>query len=98
MSVLVVAIRHPLGLVKMFGSLDIMGGGRLIIGAGVGWLEEKFDVLGVPFRERSKRTDDTTPIMRACWTEDPVTLDGGSVLAKFRKIRALPRLESAIPI
>jgi len=98
MSVLVVPMRHPLELAKMFGSLDIMSGGRLIIGAGVGWLEEEFDALGVPFRERGKRTDDTIRIMRACWTEDPVTLDGGSVRAKFREMRALPRPDRPVPI
>lgn len=98
MSVLVVPMRHPLELAKMSGSLDIMSGGRLIIGAGVGWLEEEFDALGVPFRERGKRTDDTIRIMRACWSEDPVTLDGDSVPAKFREMRALPRPENPIPI
>ena len=98
MSVLVVPMRHPLELAKMFGSLDILSGGRLIVGAGVGWLEEEFDALGVPFRERGKRTDDTIRIMRACWTEDPVTLDGKSVPAKFREMRALPRPDRPVPI
>ena len=98
MSVLVAPMRHPLELAKMFGSLDIMSGGRLVVGAGVGWLEEEFDALGVPFRERGKRTDDTIRIMRACWTEDPVTLDGDAVPARFREMRALPRPERPVPI
>lgn len=97
-SVLVVPMRHPLELAKMFGSLDIMSGGRVIVGAGVGWLEAEFDALGVPFRERGKRTDDTIRIMRACWTEDPVTLDGESVPATFREMRTLPRPEKPVPI
>lgn len=97
-SVLVVPMRHPIELAKMFASLDIMSGGRVTVGAGVGWLEAEFDAVGVPFRERGKRTDDTIRIMRACWTEDPVTLDGGSVPAKLREIRTLPRPARPVPI
>lgn len=70
-TVLVLPLRPPVLLAKMLGSLDLMSGGRLVIGAASGWLEEEFDALGVPFAERGARTDETIEILRRCWEEDP---------------------------
>ncbi len=97
-SVLVLPMRHPLVLAKMIGSLDVMSGGRLIVGVGSGWLEAEFDALGVPFRERGKRTDEIIRIMRACWTEDPVNLESTVVPSVFRDMRTQPQPTRPIPI
>src|ERR1700691_2144355 len=72
-SVLVLPMRHPLPLAKELATLQILSGGRLILGAGVGWLEEEFAALGVPFNERGRRMDEGIALMRAAWTEDPIT-------------------------
>jgi probable F420-dependent oxidoreductase len=97
-SVLVLPMRHPLVLAKMLATLDLMSGGRLIVGAAVGWLEAEFDALGVPFDERGKRSDETIAMLRACWTEDPVTLEGERVAASFKAMRTLPQPARPIPI
>lgn len=97
-SVLVLPMRHPLVLAKMLATLDLMSGGRVIVGAAVGWLEAEFDALGVPFKERGARSDETIRMLRACWTEDPVNLEGARVPAKFKAMRTLPHPRHAIPI
>ena len=67
-TVLVLPMRHPLPLAKELASLHNLSGGRLILGAGVGWLEPEFAALGVPFRERGRRMDEGIAMMRAVWT------------------------------
>ena len=97
-SVLVLPMRHPLVLAKMLATLDLVSGGRLTVGAAVGWLEEEFDALGIPFSERGARSDETIDLMRACWTDDPVTRKGDKVDADFKAMRTLPHPAHTIPI
>ena len=72
-SVLVLPMRHPLPLAKELATLQNLSEGRLILGAGVGWLEAEFAALGVPFRERGRRMDEGIAMMLAVWGEDPVS-------------------------
>src|SRR5438105_3016692 len=64
-SVLVLPMRHPLPLAKELATLQNLSEGRLILGAGGGWLEDEFEALGVPFRERGRRMDEGIALMRA---------------------------------
>src|SRR5258706_11078921 len=50
--VIIVPLRNPVHLAKQVATLDAVSGGRVVFGVGSGWLEEEFDVLGVPFAER----------------------------------------------
>lgn len=97
-SVLVLPMRHPLPLAKMLASLDLMSEGRLTVGAAAGWLEAEFAALGVPFRERGSRTNETIRMLRACWSDDPVTLEGDKIRASFKAMRTLPQPKRPIPI
>ncbi|GMU77849.1 MAG: LLM class F420-dependent oxidoreductase [Acidimicrobiia bacterium] len=63
--VLVLGYHHPLELVKRYGTLDRVCGGRLILGVGVGSLQEEFDLLGAPFEGRGERGDDAIRALRA---------------------------------
>jgi alkanesulfonate monooxygenase SsuD/methylene tetrahydromethanopterin reductase-like flavin-dependent oxidoreductase (luciferase family) len=72
-TVLVLPMRHPLPLAKELATLHNFSEGRLILGAGSGWLKEEFAALGVPFEERGRRLDEGIAMMRAVWSEDPVT-------------------------
>ena len=56
---------HPLEIAKRYGTLDRLSGGRLVLGVGVGSLEEEFDLLGVPFADRGERADDALRALRA---------------------------------
>lgn len=69
-SVLVVPYRHPVVLANELASLDRLSGGRVVVGIGVGWMDEEFDALGVPRRERGARTDEYLRAMRALWTSN----------------------------
>jgi probable F420-dependent oxidoreductase len=97
-SVLVLPLRHPLPLAKELATLQNLSGGRLILGAGVGWLEAEFDALGVPFKERGRRMDEGIAMMRAVWTQDPVTFEAKWIPAKIENMRAQPQPIAPIPV
>jgi probable F420-dependent oxidoreductase len=97
-SVLVLPLRHPLPLAKELSTLQNLSGGRLILGAGVGWLEAEFDALGVPFKERGRRMDEGIAMMRAVWTQDPVTFESKWIPAAIEKMRSQPQPVAPIPI
>ncbi len=97
-SVLVLPLRHPLPLAKELATLQNLSNGRLILGAGVGWLEAEFDALGVPFKERGRRMDEGIAMMRAVWSQDPVTFAAKYIPAKIESMRAQPQPQVPIPI
>jgi probable F420-dependent oxidoreductase len=63
--VLVLAYHHPLAIAKRYGTLDRITGGRLILGVGVGSLQEEFELLDAPFDDRGARGDDAVRALRA---------------------------------
>ena len=67
-GILILPQRQPLVLAKEVATLDRLSGGRMILGVGVGWLEEEFDALGVPFARRGARTDEHIEVLRKAWT------------------------------
>ncbi|HEY0185645.1 MAG TPA: LLM class F420-dependent oxidoreductase [Rhodopila sp.] len=97
-SVLVLPMRHPLPLAKELATLQNLSGGRLILGAGVGWLEAEFEALGVPFKERGRRMDEGIAMMRAVWTQDPVTFESKWIAARIETMRSQPQPTVPIPI
>ncbi|WP_305095383.1 TIGR03619 family F420-dependent LLM class oxidoreductase [Prescottella sp. R16] len=64
-QVLVLGYHHPLEIAKRYGTLDVVSGGRLVLGLGVGTLKEEFDLLGAPFEDRGARADDALAALRA---------------------------------
>jgi len=89
-SVLVIPYRNPLLVAKMLATIDRLSGGRVILGAGVGWLREEFEALGAPpFEARGAVTDEYLRLMRAAWTTDPVTFEGRYY--SVRAVHALPK-------
>jgi len=71
--VLVLGYHHPLAIAKRYGTLDVVSGGRLVLGVGVGTLEQEFDLLGAPFDDRGARADEALAALRASLsTERPV--------------------------
>jgi probable F420-dependent oxidoreductase len=75
-GILILPQRHPLYVAKEVASLDVLSGGRLILGIGVGWLEEEFQALGIPFAERAARTAETVRAMRSLWKPEPEAFSG----------------------
>ncbi len=66
-QVLVIGYHHPLEIAKRYGTLDRISGGRLMLGIGVGSLEEEFELLGAEFAGRGAIADDALAALRACW-------------------------------
>ena len=97
-SVLVLPMRHPLPLAKELATLQNLSEGRLILGAGVGWMEAEFAALGAPFHERGRRMDEGLALMRAVWTDDPVTFPTKWIPAVIEEMRMQPRPVAPIPI
>lgn len=64
-QVLVLGYHHPLAIAKRYGTLDRVSDGRLVLGLGVGSLEEEFELLGAPFAGRGARADDAIAALRA---------------------------------
>lgn len=96
-GILILPQRNPAVVAKEAASLDRLSGGRLRLGIGVGWLEEEFDALGVPFAGRGRRTDASVAAMRALWTGEEVTLDDG--YQRWNRVIGLPRpINGTIPI
>ncbi|RAV10037.1 LLM class F420-dependent oxidoreductase [Mycolicibacterium sp. GF69] len=73
---LVLGYHHPLAVVKRYGTLDHVSGGRVILGVGVGSLKEEFDLLGAPFEDRGPRGDDALRALRAALSSNEPSYDG----------------------
>ena len=98
-SVLVIPYRNPVVTAKMLATLDVLSGGRVILGAGVGWFKEEFEALQAePFERRGAVTDEYLHLMRACWTREPVDWQGA--FYRMGQVSAMPkpRQKGGIPI
>jgi probable F420-dependent oxidoreductase len=69
-SVVILPYRSPIPLAKLLASVDVLSGGRLIVGAAIGWMEGEFAALGVPFKERVGRSEEALELMRTLWTQE----------------------------
>jgi probable F420-dependent oxidoreductase len=89
-SVLVVPYRNPLVTAKMLATVDLLSKGRVVLGAGTGWLREEFEALAAPpFEQRGRVTDEYLRLMRRAWTTDPVSFDGD--VYRVHDVHVLPK-------
>jgi alkanesulfonate monooxygenase SsuD/methylene tetrahydromethanopterin reductase-like flavin-dependent oxidoreductase (luciferase family) len=68
--------RNPFILGKQLATIDLFNGGRTILGAGMGWMQEEFDILQTPFERRFARGTESIELMRTMWREHPTSFDG----------------------
>jgi len=89
-AVMVVPHRPAVLAAKMLATLDVLSGGRLVVGVGAGWLKTEFDaVVGTPFAERGAVTDEYIDAFRVLWTEPSPRFTGR--YAKFDGIVLEPK-------
>src|SRR2546427_9008763 len=69
-SVVILPYRTPIPVAKLLASVDVLSGGRLIVGVAIGWMEGEFAALGVPFKERVSRSEEAITLMKTLWTDD----------------------------
>ncbi len=75
-GIIILPQRHPFYVAKAAASLDNLSGGRHILGVGIGWLEEEFEALKVPFAKRAAITDESIEALRDLWGKGPSTHEG----------------------
>ena len=88
-SVLVLPYRNPVLTAKMAASLDVLSGGRVTLGVGVGWLKEEFEALDSPnFERRGAVTDEWIAIFKQLWSQSPASFSGQ--FYRYADIRSEP--------
>jgi probable F420-dependent oxidoreductase len=88
-GICLVAEHNPLVLAKTAATADQLSGGRLVLGAGIGWLEEEFRAIGVPWERRAQRTREYIDVMRKLWREERSSYSGEFV--RFSGVRSFPK-------
>jgi probable F420-dependent oxidoreductase len=76
MSVMVLPYRHPLYWAKIATTIDQLSTGRLIMGVGVGWMEEEFAAMNAPFKERGQVADEQLTLLTRLWNEEHISFHG----------------------
>ena len=88
-SVMILPHRNPVVTAKMLATIDVLSGGRVTVGVGVGWMREEFEALGAPdFDRRGAASDEYIRIFKTLWTQDPASFQGE--FYRFDAIRCLP--------
>lgn len=96
-TVLIMGYRPPVQTAKLIATLDVLSEGRAILGAGIGWMREEFEVLGMPFDHRGKRADEQLEIFEALFTDDTPSYDGE--FYSFPEIKFEPKpVQSHVPV
>jgi alkanesulfonate monooxygenase SsuD/methylene tetrahydromethanopterin reductase-like flavin-dependent oxidoreductase (luciferase family) len=83
---------------KEVATLDQLSGGRALLGIGIGWLREEFQVLGIPFEERMARTDESIQALRSLWKDGPSKFDGRHYRWAPLESNPKPRQRPGVPI
>ena len=96
-GVIILPQRNPVVLAKQVASLDVLCGGRLILGLGVAYLEPEMRAIGVPMERRGARADEYLAAMRALWEEEAPAYEGRHV--RFEGVDAHPRpVQTPLPV
>ena len=82
-------LRHPLAVAKTVATIDVLSGGRTILGVAAGWLAEEFSALGLEFKSRGKMLDEGLDALREIWTQPDASFDGE--FYRFSNVAAYPQ-------
>jgi probable F420-dependent oxidoreductase len=88
-SVIILPYRHPAIVAKMLATVDQLSNGRVIFGVGAGWMEPEFRALNAPFENRGAFCDESLRIIRDCWSQEQVGIDGQ--FHQYTDMQASPR-------
>jgi len=97
-SVLVAPYYPALVLANQAATLDVISGGRLILGVGAGWNPQEYAALGVPARERGARTDDHLEAAKALWSQRPADFDGPFTTLRAARLGVPPVTPGGPPV
>ncbi|MEX0768504.1 MAG: TIGR03619 family F420-dependent LLM class oxidoreductase [Microthrixaceae bacterium] len=95
-NVYVLPYRNPFLAAKALGSLDLLSGGRLVLGVAAGYLKPEFAAVGAEFESRGAQLDESLQMMRRIWTQSSIEAEGSDWSA--RSVTSLPHLAAVPPI
>ena len=95
-SVLVLPYHNPIQLAKTVATLDVLSAGRVILGVGVGAIEQEMEAMGTAFKERGPFTDEAIAVMRTLWTQEDPRFDGR--YSRFAGMKFSPKPRQTVPI
>lgn len=75
-SIIDMFFHNPVTLAKRFATLDVLSGGRVIAGLGIGWSKDEYDAAGIPFKQKGARADEYLQVLKRIWTDDVVEFKG----------------------
>lgn len=87
--VYLLGLRHPIIGARAFGTLDVLSGGRAIVGVGAGWLAGEYRALGLDFASRGRRLDEAIIVIKRLWSEPVV--DHRGEFAEFTGVHFQPK-------
>lgn len=97
-GILLLPEHNPVLVAKQAATLDLLSGGRLTLGVGIGWSKEEFDALGIPFEGRGRRTAEYVAAMRTLWRDDVASFDGEFVSFDAVRVNPKPVRDRRIPV
>ena len=97
-GILILPQRNPVILAKEVATLDLLSGGRVLLGIGVGWLAEEFAALGVPFEGRGVRADEYIAALKSLWAGGDATYQGKFVSFERAVSRPQPAQTGGPPV
>jgi probable F420-dependent oxidoreductase len=97
-NLFIAAYRNPFVAAKGVATLDVLSGGRVILGVGTGYLEAEFEALGASFADRNDRTDEALSAMRAAWSGRSTTFEGATFRAPGNTMLPVPHQSPHPPI
>jgi len=97
-EVLILPQRQPALVAKQISTLDTLSAGRVRLGVGVGWQECEYEALGTAFRKRGRMIDEAIPLLRSCWSQKSIDLEGAFYRAAKLAMEPKPPQGGAIPI
>jgi alkanesulfonate monooxygenase SsuD/methylene tetrahydromethanopterin reductase-like flavin-dependent oxidoreductase (luciferase family) len=89
---------NPVILARRFATLDILSGGRVIAGLGIGWSKDEYDASGIPYRHRGARADEYLQILKRIWTDDVIEFKGQFYNIPTSKIGPKPKQKPRPPM
>jgi probable F420-dependent oxidoreductase len=95
-AVYILPLRNPIEVAKQAATLATLSSGRFVLGVGTGWMKEEFDIYGVDFATRGRRTDEMIEVMRALWAGGAVEHHGE--FFDFPAITVSPKPKYPVPI
>ena len=95
-AVYVLPLRNPFEVARATGTLSILSGNRFILGAGIGWMKEEFDIYGVDFRTRGRRFEEYLDVLRLLWRGGMVEHHGRHF--DFPALQIAPAPAAPVPV